>query len=299
MFEESNPAENQRKLRLAFWSVVATFLALIPTAYAAAISNSTILLADLLRCGSEFFALLLSWLVLREVVRQDKITYNYGLGKLEQVASVTVGVALFLSFLLALMAGIKRLIFPEPLESTLFGFVFATLSVFGNGFLWQRNHFLHKRSPSPVDEAHWKLFRAKTIATLLVALSLGGSMALAANRFSIYFDPLGSLALSLFLLHSAYTMLSDSMPDLVDRSVDEKIQMIIMSTLITHEHQYVGLEKIRTRRAGTKLFVDIFLSFERSTPFELVHNGVMNIKSDLQSHLRHAEVIVIPSLASH
>jgi cation diffusion facilitator family transporter len=294
--EDITTEEVRSRERIVFWSVVATALSLIPTAYAAFISNSTTLLADLLRCVAEFVAILLSWFVLRQLSRHDPAAYNYGLGKLEQLASLAVATALFVSFLLAFGSGLARFWSPQALESTTFGFIFAILGTIGNAFLWLKDYRYYLASPSPVMESQWKLFRAKTCATTVVTLSLGLSMIFSESSVSNYFDPLGSLILSLFLLYSSYSMVSTSMPDLIDRSVDEKVQIIIHTTLTGHLDRYVALERIRTRRSGAQMFIDIFLSFDGQAPFHRVHECVMSIKSELRDRLGKAEVIVIPSL---
>lgn len=296
MIDEVSPEEVTKRERVLFWTVVVTFLSLLPSAYGAYISNSTALLADLLRSTGEFFAILLSWCVIVQVARNDAATYNYGLGKLEQLASLVVATALFASFTVVFGTGISRLLNPEPLENPYFGLLFAALGTLGNGFVWMKDYQLHQKSPSPVIEAQWKLFRAKTVATSIVVITLGMSVLSTHSAFSIYLDPIGSLVLALFLLHSSYSMVSTSMPDLIDRSVDEKVQLIIFSTLHNHKDQYTSLEKVRSRRSGARMFIDIFLSFEPDTPFKEVHECVMAIKFDLKERLGRAEVIVIPSI---
>lgn len=296
MIDEVSPDEVAQRERVLFWTVVVTFFSLLPSAYGAYISNSTALLADLLRSTGEFFAILLSWCVIVQVARNDAATYNYGLGKLEQLASLVVATALFASFVVVFGTGISRLLNPEPLENPYFGLLFAALGTLGNGFVWMKDYQLYQRSPSPVIEAQWKLFRAKTIATSIVVITLGTSVISTNSAFTLYLDPIGSLVLALFLLHSSYSMVSTSMPDLIDRSVDEKVQLIIFSTLHNHKEQYTSLEKVRSRRSGARMFIDIFLSFEPETPFRKVHECVMAIKFDLKERLGRAEVIVIPSI---
>jgi divalent metal cation (Fe/Co/Zn/Cd) transporter len=165
-------------------------------------------LADLLRSAGEFFAILLSWCVIVQVARNDDAAYNYGLGKLEQLASLVVATALFASFVVVFGTGFTRLLHPEPLENPYFGLVFAVLGTLGNGFVWMKDFQICQRSPSPVMEAQWKLFRAKTIATAIVVLTLGTSVVSTNSALALYLDPIGSLVLALFLLHSSYSMVT-------------------------------------------------------------------------------------------
>ena len=294
---DTNTLSTERE-RLLFWTVVVSFVSLLPSAYGAYLSNSTALLADLLRSAGEFIAIFLSWCVLVQVTKSDASTYNYGIGKLEQLASLLVAATLFMSFVVIFSTGIFRLLNPQPLENPYFGLLYAVLGTLGNGFVWWKDYQLNKRSPSPVIEAQWKLFRAKTLATTVVVVTISGALLSSNKLVGLYLDPIGSLILALFLLHSSYSMVSTSMPDLIDRSVDEKVQLIIFSTLHNHKSQYTSLEKVRSRRSGAKMFIDIFLSFEADIPFKEVHECVMAIKFELKERLGRAEVIVIPSLVA-
>ena len=90
-----------KKENLVLVALLSTLLSLLPTAYAAFISNSTTLLADLLRCLGEFFAIVASWVVLKKMSRNDTSRFNYGYGKLEQLGGIAVAAALSLPSLAA------------------------------------------------------------------------------------------------------------------------------------------------------------------------------------------------------
>jgi len=286
-----------KKEKLVAIAVGTTLLSLIPTAYAAIISNSTTLLADLLRCLGEFFAILASWLVLIKMSHNDTLRFNYGYGKLEQLAGVAVAAALFLTFLVSLISGIRGLIIPVKLENGEFGFLFAVASVLGNSFLWLSNYIANARSPSPIAESQWRLFRAKTCATLVVVFSLGVAIAFSDSAASVYVDPLGSIALSLFMLWQSYTLVSSSVPDLIDYAIEETLQGTLDRTLAEHRDEYLSVEKVRSRRTARKIYIELFISFPPDLRFDEVHRRVMALKRSVSEHFPGADITVIPSIS--
>jgi ferrous-iron efflux pump FieF len=295
---ESSSTESvtKEKLFLVGIGVVTTFLSLIPTLYATMISNSVTLLSDSLRCGVEFLAIFLSWIVLFQISREDISRYNYGFGKLERFAGLAVGLALLVTFFITLSCSLHRLFYPAELHNTFFGFVFGVLSVLGNLFLWTKNHSFYRRHPSPVLDSQWRLFRAKTFATLVVAVSLGGEILLKGSILSVYLDPIGSFILSVFLLNSSLTLLSNSMADLLDRAVEERVQSIILKSLENTKEQHSGIRGVRSRRSGDNTYIDIFIKFSPDLLFSDVHERVMNIKCSLERVLPNSEVVVVPLL---
>jgi cation diffusion facilitator family transporter len=287
-----------QKENLVLVAVFTTFLSLLPTAYAALISNSTTLFADLLRCLGEFFAIVASWAVLIKMSRDERSRFNYGYGKLEQLAGIAVAAALFLTFLVSLTSGIRGLIVPAKLENAEFGFFFALLSVAGNAFLWGSNYVADARSPSPIAESQWRLFRAKTCATMVVVTSLGVALAFADSQASVYVDPLGSIALSLFMLWQSYALVSASVPDLIDYAIEESLQKTLDTILVDHRGDYSNVEKVRSRRTARRVYLEIFLSFPAELPFGEVHRRVMLLKRSVEERFPGADITIIPSLSN-
>jgi ferrous-iron efflux pump FieF len=282
--------------RLVSFAVVTTALSLIPTAYAAFVSNSTTLIADLLRCTAEFTAILLSWIILQKVSKGDRARFNYGFGKLEQLACVAVAASLFITFLLAFVMGIRRIVSPEPIENAEFGLGLALLSVLGNGFLWGVNFTTFLKTGSPIADSQWRLFRAKTLATLVVAASLSGAIFFPTASWSIYIDGVGSIALSLFMLWSSYTLISSSVPDLIDCALEEALEQRVREILLRFAPQYVSLERIRSRRVIKDVHLELFIAFDPALSFGSVHETVMSVKGAIRQQLPGADVLVIPSV---
>lgn len=278
--------------KLVAIAVFTTFLSLIPTGYVALISNSTTLLADLLRCLGEFFSIVVAWVVMARMAQNDTVRFNYGYGKLEQLAGMAVAAALFLTFLISFFSGVRGLIFLHPIENAGPGLIFALLSVLGNITLWFSNYFSNQREPSPISESQWRLFRAKTCATLIVALSL--ALSLSGLPVAPYFDPLGSISLSLFMLWQAYTLVSASVPDLIDYAIEDNLQRTLESLLSDHRHLYTRMERVRSRRTARKIYIEILLAFDPNLQFGTVCSSTQEIRKAVSRAFPSADVTVAP-----
>ena len=286
--------KSQHKEKTLLVAVVTTAISLIPTAYAAIASNSIVLFADFLRCAAEFLAIFLSWLVLRKLSKADKSYYDYGFGKLEQLASMSVSFAMLISFAIIGALAINRLYNPIQVENALFGFVLGVLSVAGNVFMWLHNRNLAKVERSPILESQAQLFRAKSIASIIVVVSLSLVLSNLSADWVYYADPIGSLGLCVLLLYSAVTLLFSSMQDLLDRSVEEAMRLVILRVLVKHEANYVGLSNIRTRRAGNKIFIELALEFPEEMKLGELSSISEAIKTDISAEIPLSEVVIVP-----
>lgn len=279
--------------------VVTTFLSLLPTAYATFVSNSVILFSDFLRCLVEFSAIFLSWCIMRRVSETDQMRFSYGHGKLEEFSALTVGVALLISFVIVLLSAISRFLTPQPVENGVFGFILGGLSVAGNVYFWFKYGALAKSVSSPVISSQSRLFRAKTVASLVVFLSLLLSLYSHDSHLIFYADPIGAIFLAAFLLYSALGLLSASMRDLLDCSLEESLQLRILAALVRFEAGYAGLQSIRTRRGGSKIFIEIFLEFKPETSLQEAYMVISEIKQLLSNSISNGDITIIPLCFRH
>lgn len=282
---------------LTLLSVIATFVGLIPTTYAMLISNSAALFADFLRCTSEFVALLIAYLVIRKSSLADFSRYNYGMGKLEHMASLAVASAMGISFVIITLLLYQRTQQHVTVEGSLFGFIVAVLGVLANGALWIHYQSHLKNSSSPVVLSQVRLFRSKTLATSVVAISLSLTFVPALRPFAGLSDSLGSALIGLFLLYSSYRIVSASMNELIDCSIEEVYQLEILKTLVDMERHYEGFHSIRTRRSGSQTYIEVYLSYAPDLSMREVHLSNELIKEKLLNQFPDSDIIVIASTA--
>jgi len=276
-------------------SVISTFFSLIPTAYAAWVSNSIVLLADLIRCVIEFLAIFMSWAVARRISLGVATQYEFGAAKLERAASVMVGAAMMIAAATVLASAAWRLSDPRPVEGTFFGAVLGMLSVLGNGALavWYRS--LHRSDGSPLLDSQARLFWAKFFAATIVVLGLLPAGIPRYQEFMMYTDPIASMALALFLLGSAGGLVLPGLRDLLDCSIDERRKLQILAALIEHDGDYLGLRRIRTRQLGSRPYVELTLEFDPDEALGLVAERMVRISKSIARRLPGAEVQVLPT----
>ncbi|MCI5064591.1 cation diffusion facilitator family transporter [bacterium] len=288
----TTPVTSSEKYLLVLVSLITTGVTLTLTGYASYLSNSVTLLADFLKCLVEFLSILLAFIVVEKTRRSDISEYNYGFGKLEQLSSTAVAFAMLCSALLCLAAGIERAIHPELLQNGSFGLVLAALSVVGNGVMWLRFRTLRGPMRSPVTASQQALFFSKMLASFVVTLSLVMSFLADAFPLLLYTDSLGSILIALFLAHAAFTIASDSVGDLVDRSIDEAFQVIALKAIVHYEDSFAGFHGIKTRRVGEKKMIQIFLSLKDHLPYREVAHQLIQMRDAIEGDIPGSEVVI-------
>ena len=285
------------KQRTVLTSLIVDFVLWIPDIAAAMLSGSIVLFADALKCANEILATFFAYLTLRKMAKGGCGAYDYGLGKFETITSIVTGGVMFISLALVFFVAINKLVTPEELvlEGAYLGVVLMTIGVCMNSWLWRKNYRLFQKSPSPIIDSQWRLFRTKAFSDLSVLLSLIATLAFSHYAWSLYIDPLASFVIAGFLLTSGYRVITTSLPDLLDKTLDEELQMVIVCHLAEFFDDYTALHGIRSRRSGSNVYIEIFLEFDGNRKMAEVQESINRIRASLEHTIPKSSVSIVPT----
>ncbi len=195
--------EKERTLRAA-WMISAG--APLATGFAFYQSGSVTVLADFFRRTLELMVLFANWLIYKKILRNETAIKKIDEQKLEGYAARGVMAVMALSFFVIFFNALGQLRDPQPLGRIWAAMTIGILGMLVNGTFWWKNRSLAKREESSIFYAQWKLYRAKALMDVTLVIILSSSKIFEAYPVSLYFDPVGSIGISFFLLYSSYNI---------------------------------------------------------------------------------------------
>lgn len=94
----------------------------------------------------------------------------------------------------------------------------------------------------------------------------------------------------------ATSTIPSSARNLGGRSLEERDQILVLRTLTEHYQDFTMLHGIRTRRAGTPNFAELFLEFPPEKPMGQVQDVIDHLQATIRSLLgAAADVIIMPT----
>lgn len=292
MMPAHSSGDNREKAALT--GVVFGFVDTLVTVAAMLASNSSVLLADTCKTVLEFIAVLMAWLAIRRINHGANHQFNYGVGKLEHLSGLFVGLLMLLCLVIISINTVRNILHPSHITgigvwiSVIAQIVYAGV----NGFLCLKNKRLAKLEASPIMESQSRLFFTKALANLFILLSLVLSMTLGRFHWALYIDPAASMIVGASILLAAIGILSSSFYDLLDRTLEETSQFFILRELARHFDKYDALHGIRSRRSGSHVFVEIFLEFDHTKTVGEVQETINSIRKSIESSVTGSRVTI-------
>jgi len=288
-------SERERTESTALKGVITCGLGLLFNIVAVLTANSLVLLADFFNSLLEFLSITITWGTLRTLRKDHRGFFDYGLGKIENVSSLFIGLFLLLSVLIMMSLIVYRFLHPVRLAGLgIWIGIFCTL-IFGsvNGYLWA-NSLRHRRiSPSPIVDAQCRLFAIKTATNTLMFTNFVLSISLR-YHWVMYIDTFCSLISVGLMVTSSWHLIRHSIRDLLDCSIEEPLQVLINKQLVKHYHAYVSLDGVRTRYSGQNVFIEIFIGFNPDQSLGEVQRVVDEMKKGLESDIPYVDVMIVP-----
>ncbi|MFA4848432.1 MAG: cation transporter [Methanoregula sp.] len=287
-------AEKEREHTI-FCNLLVAIAPAIPKLAAAVLSGSVTLYASALKTINEAIGVLVAWMIARKIARGDHGIYDYGMGKYEIIARIITGSVMLISFVILIVVATYKILFPAPLGSggVQIGMVIVIIMIAVDGYISFRNYRIAVKEPSPLMDSQWRLFRLKAIANLVVFLTLIIVTLCAGFPWAVYIDPVASFVVIGILLYSGVRMIVSSLPDLLDETLEEELQLVVVKELADHFHNYEQLHGVKSRRSGGSVYVDIFLEFQGELPMSVVQDTIDRMKISLEAKIPKSSVNII------
>ncbi len=275
-------------IRWATYASVTTAIVLILIKLIAwFVTDSISILATLLDSSLDVLASLLNLIAVRHALQPADKEHRFGHGKAEALAGVGQATFITGSAGLLLLQALGRIVHPQPIKGSLeMGVTVMVISIIATLMLLAFQHYVVKQTNSTAIKADALHYRTDVLvnASVIVALVL-----------SYYgwhhFDPLFGIAIALFILMSAWKIIREAIDLLMDHELPDEDREKIKAVILKHPETH-GFHDLRTRRSGTKVFIQLHLELDASLTLSVAHAIADQLEDELADLFPDAEVLI-------
>jgi cation diffusion facilitator family transporter len=290
------PTVAERKQERALALVITLDLLIIVPYLAIGIAvQSLAMTAEVLRGGLLLFVIGFSLRTMRRAHRGLISEYDYGIGKLERALSGTIAMLLLLAagFIVWEAFALKTQKPSSPFLAAL-AMVFVTLNLGVNSVpllpLWRSM----REQPSVILLSHFRARMAKALGSLVVVTCVLIHMLSSNPLTGRIAEGIASLFVVGFMIVVAVGLLREALPDLLDRALNETMQLQITRTLATFFNEYDDLISVRTRRSGNIAHVEITLGFNADKRLGELSEVISRMQDHLQQAIPNSDILIVP-----
>jgi len=258
------------------------------------IGKSGALVADGVHSLSDLATDIIVYVSIRITGKPADARHNYGHGKVENIATVIVSIALFIAGFSIGREGIENIVSftrGNPIEVPGISVLIAAgVSLIIKEILFRYTIGVGKSIGSDVLVANAWHQRSDALSSLGVLLGAGGAYLLGADF--AFLDPVAQIIVSLFIFRAAYKILTPNIGQLVDASLDEdKIETI--KEVLDKNIRVRGYHHLRTRKVGSINAVDVHVLVDSRLGIKEAHDISTELECCLKAYIGDDSIISI------
>jgi ferrous-iron efflux pump FieF len=251
------------------------------------VTGSVAILGSLIDSGLDAIASIVTFISIRQAAQPPDRAHRYGHGKAEAIgALVQAGFVLGSAFFLANEA-IRRLISPQPLEQSRLAIAVLLIATVVTALLIAFQRFVIRRTGSIAIRADSLHYRSDLLMNLTVIAAL---VLTEATGLSVI-DPLFGLAIVVLLLYRAFGVARQALDMLMDRELPAEKRAYIRRLALEHPKAR-NVHDMRTRRAGSDVFIELHLELDGDLKLEAAHAITHEVEGRIRSAFPEADIIV-------
>ncbi len=245
--------------------------------------GSAAMIADAVHSLSDFLTDIVVLVFVKISSKPQDDDHKYGHGKYETLATILIGIALMAVGAMIFLSSADKIydyIQDVPLESPgIIALIAAIVSIILKEWTY---HFTKREGEaldSPAVIANAWHHRSDALSSIGTATGIGGAILLG-SKWAVL-DPIAAVIVSVFIFKTAYTLISDSLSDLLERCLPKEVEDEIIS-IAQSMPDVSNAHNLRTRRIGSNYAIEMHIRMPGDTPLHEAHETASAIERQLR-----------------
>ena len=275
----SNQSGYKKQQHLAFAQLLAEMPSFVAVLVSAILSRTILVFVDLMDSLGNVLRAATVTLLSGKLSKDLRYEYNYGIGKIEAMASLLCDGIVFVGLLLTFGLSIYSIIFPE--QPSDFVIAVVGLKVINVAFdiaFFVKQHKILKTHRSAISETNYAASLGALLFDCITLVSLFAMWVLRNNPIGGYISPVISIGVSIYLMRGCIKRAKSALDELTDKTLPEDLQIKILNVIAPFYESYSRIHSINSHKSGETIRIDLNLSFEKNTTFE----EIVKLKNQMQ-----------------
>ena len=269
----------EQQQNLSFAQIFAEVPSFVAVLVSAILSRNLLVYIDLLDSSMYLVSLVLIVILSKKLTKDLRYEYNYGVGKIEAIASLLCDSMGFLGLLITLGFSVQAIILPEQPSDLVIAVVgLKIINVAFDTAFFVKQHKITKIHNSAISKSNYAEALSALLFDSVALVSLFEMWLLRANPIGGYIAPVVSIFVAIYLMNGYVKRIRQALTELTDKTLPEEEQMKILNILTRYYDSYSQVCSVNSHKSGDIVRIDLHLSFEKNTRVE----DIINLKKQMQ-----------------
>lgn len=276
-------------------AITVAFCLAVSKAVVGFVTGSLSILSSAVDSILDIAASLFNFIALKKSEEPADTGHQYGHGKYEAMAAFIQSIIIFLSGLFILISAWDKFINNNHPEVSSAGFIVMGISIGATIFLTIYLRYKAKKENSLVlesDAMHYSIDLYTNIGIILALLVIK------LTGFAII-DSIVAAMVAVYIIFSAIKLSLQVSKQLLDSSIEEEVYNKLLKVLESFGEYHLDFHRLRTRSAGSEIFIDMHLTLCRKLTLEEVHQITDVIEHAISQEIKGADVTIHPEPCHH
>lgn len=258
--------------------------------FAGIIGNSAAMVSDAIHSASDVVATLVAFIGVRASKKEADSKHPYGHERIECVASLILGSILFMTGIGIGIASVKKIILGQsdgiesPKEIAL---IAAIISIVTKEVMFRYTRAVAKKLNSDAFMADAWHHRSDAFSSIGSLIGIGAAML----GFKIM-DPIAGLIICIFIFKIAFDVIMVAISKMLDTSCGKEYENK-MTNFISAQEGVIGVDLLRTRTFGNKIYVDAEISVDGNLRLREAHSIAERVHNEVENNFDNIKHIMI------
>jgi cation diffusion facilitator family transporter len=277
------------KQRTAALSIVSNSTLILLKVVAGTVTGSVSILTEAVHSSIDLVASIVAFVSVRKADEPADESHRYGHAKIENLAAAIEGILILVGSAAIAFEAIRRLVRHGRVSTLPLGIGIVALSVVANVIVSSVIARNARATDSPAlaaDAAHLRTDALTSAGVLagLILLQITGAW---------WIDPVVALAVAAAIVITGVKLLNRASRVLVDEALPAAEVASIRAAIENFGPRgVVGYHELRTRRAGSRRYVDLHVQFRSGTSLEDAHRTAHELQDVIAGRLEGADVLI-------
>ena len=258
------------------------------------VGRSGAMIADGIHSISDFATDLVVMIFVKVSAMPKDDDHDYGHGKFETLATIIIGMALFVVAVGIFWKSIKLVVDVangqtiEPPEAI--AFAAAAVSIAVKEGLYRYTKRIGEKVGSQVVVANAWHHRSDALSSIGTLLGIGGAYFLG-QKWAVL-DPIAAIIVSLLIAKVAYDLIKPGIGEMLERSLPKEQEDEIESIVLSNKH-FSDVHNLKTRRIGSGIAIEMHVRVPGSMTVSDAHEATDDVEHRLREHYGQRTQVIL------